>query len=123
MTTSLAHLYATACLASVFFQIALIAGAPLGRFTQGGRYEGALPLSGRLMAAFSVPILLGMALAIVSAAGLPGLEWPRWTGWVAFGLTCAICALNWMTPNADERSIWGPVTTVMSALALVVMTS
>ena len=123
MTTSLAHLYATICLATVFFQIGLIAGLPLGRYTQGGQHEGALPLSGRIVALVSIPILLWMALSILSAAGFPGLDWPRWTGWAAFAVTCGICMLNWITPSTEERRVWGPITTVMAALALVVMTA
>jgi hypothetical protein len=123
MTTQIAHLYATACLATVFFQIALIAGAPLGPYTQGGRHQGALPMSGRVVAALSIPILIGMALAILSAAGFPGLGWPLWTGWCAFGLTAVITVLNLITPSARERALWGPVTAVMTAMALVVMTA
>lgn len=122
MTTSVAHLYATFCLAAVFFQIALIAGLPLGRYTQGGQHEGALPLSGRLIAAVSIPVLLFMALSILSAAGFPGLDWPRWTGWVALGVSIVSCILNWITPSQEERRVWGPVTTIMAGLALVVMT-
>ncbi|MFP7673327.1 hypothetical protein ACG74X_08225 [Marivita sp. S0852] len=123
MTTQIAHLYATGCLAIVFFQIALIGGAPLGRYTQGGRYRGALPLRGRLTAAAAIPALVLMGLAIVSAAGFPGLDWPRWTGWAVVVLQTGIMILNWMTPSQPERAVWGPITTIMAALALVVMTA
>lgn len=123
MTIQLAHLYATLCGATVFFQIALIAGAPWGRLTQGGQHDGALPLSGRIIAALSIPILIFMALAILSAAGFPGLGWPRWTGWAAFAVTCISCVLNWITPSEMERRLWGPVMSVMAAMALVVVTA
>ena len=79
MTVQIAHLYALLCLGVVGFQFALIAGAPLGPWTQGGQHEGALPVSGRLLAALSVPVLVFMGLAIVSAAGFAGGFWPRWT--------------------------------------------
>ncbi|MBS0124280.1 hypothetical protein [Thetidibacter halocola] len=121
MTAQIAHLYATGCLALVFFQVALIAGAPLGAWTQGGRVEGRLDPKGRVMAALSIPILLFMALAILSAAGFPGLGWPRWTGWAALAVSGLSCAVNWITPSRPERALWGPVTTVMVALALYVM--
>lgn len=123
MTVQIAHLYATGCLAIVFFQIALIAGAPLGRYTQGGRHPGALPVSGRIIAAVSIPVLVFMALAILSAAGFPGLNWPRWTGWVAFGVQCVSTVLNLITPSRAERAVWGPIMGVMSAMVLVVMTA
>lgn len=123
MTVQIAHLYGTACLAIVFFQIALIAGVPLGRYTQGGQHHGPLPLSGRIIAAVSIPVVLFQALAILSAAGFPGLDWPRWTGWAAFAVQVVSAVLNWITPSKPERAVWGPVTLVMSAMALVVMTA
>ena len=122
MTVQIAHLYATGCLAIVFFQIALIAGVPLGRYTQGGRHPGALPVTGRIIAAVSIPVLLFQALAMLSAAGFPGLGWPRWTGWVALAVQGVTAALNLITPSKPERAVWGPVTVVMAAMALVVMT-
>lgn len=121
MLLQLAHFHAIVCLGNVVFQLALIAGAPLGPWTQGGRHEGALPLSGRIVAAVSVPIVVLQGLAIVSAAGLPGLDWPRWTGWVALGVTLLSCGLNWITPSARERAVWGPIMTVMAGLAGYVM--
>ncbi|WP_292267561.1 hypothetical protein [Marivita sp.] len=123
MTVEIAHLYATAMLAIAFFQIALILGAPLGRYTQGGQHEGALPLSGRIIAAVSIPIVLFQGLAILSAAGFPGLGWPRWTGWVALAVTVLSAVLNWITPSKPERAVWGPVMLVLTGMALVVMTA
>jgi hypothetical protein len=121
VTVQIAHLYASGCLAIVFFQVALIAGAPLGPWTQGGRHAGALPLSGRLLAAVSIPVALSQGLAILSAAGFPGLDWPRWTGWAALGLSGVSALLNQVTPSRPERAVWGPVTLVMAGLAGYVM--
>ena len=117
MTVQIAHLFATLCLGVVFFQVALIAGAPLGAWTQGGHFAGALPWRGRLVAALSVPVLVFMGLAIVSAAGFAGGFWPGWTGWVALAVMAVICLLNWITPSAPERALWGPVTLIMLGLA------
>lgn len=123
MTVQIAHLYATAMLAIAFFQVALILGAPLGRYTQGGQHEGALPLSGRIIAAVSIPVVLLQGLAILSAAGFPGLGWPVWTGWVALAVTGVSTVLNWITPSKPERMVWGPIMVVLSAMGLVVMTA
>ncbi|WP_420325534.1 hypothetical protein [Mameliella sp.] len=123
MLIQVAHLYATVCLAIVFFQLALIGGAPLGRWTQGGRHEGALPLTGRVVAAVSVPVVLFQAVAILSAAGFPGLGWPRWSGWVALGVSGLSAVLNGITPSQKERAVWFPVMLVMSGLAGYVMIS
>ena len=121
MIVQIAHLFATGCLAIIFFQIALIAGAPLGAYTQGGQREGALPLTGRIIAAVSIPILGFCGLALLSAAGFAEGFWPRWTGWAAMGVISLSCLANWITPSARERAVWGPVMLVMTAMALYVM--
>lgn len=121
MVTQIAHLYATACLAGVIFQIALIAGMPLGAWTQGGRSPGKLPVGGRLVAFSAVPVLLFQGLAVVSAAGFPGLNWPLWTGWLALGITVICAVLDVFSPSQDERAVWGPISVVMAGMAGYVM--
>ena len=121
MTEQIAHLYATAQLAIAFFQVALIAGAPLGRYTQGGAQEGVLPLKGRVIAALSIPVVILQGLAILSAAGFPGLNWPLWTGWAAAAVTGVSLILNLITPSQAERALWAPVLSVLLAMALYVM--
>jgi hypothetical protein len=74
--------YCAMILGVIGFQAALIFGAPWGRITQGGQTEGALPMSGRLVAAASIFVLVGMALAVLSSdGGWP--NWPSWTIWIA----------------------------------------
>lgn len=123
MLIQIAHLYATACMAIVFFQVALIGGAPLGRWTQGGQHPGRLPLSGRIVAGLSVFVLLFQALAVLSAAGFPGLDWPRWTGWLALAVSVISTVLNGITPSKAERAVWFPVILVMAGMAGYVMIS
>ena len=45
-----AILYALIIVLVVLFQFCLIFGAPWGQITQGGRYEGPLPVTGRVAA-------------------------------------------------------------------------
>ena len=80
-------------------------------------------MSGRIIAAVSIPIVLFQGLAILSAAGFPGLGWPVWTGWVAFAVTGVSTVLNWITPSKSEHAVWGPIMLVLSAMALVVLTA
>lgn len=108
--------FALICAGVVSFQIALIAGAPWGRLTQGGGTEGALPVRGRVAAGMSGLLLAAMALAILSAAGM-WPNWPVWTGWAAVALQAVSTILNWITRSTAERRLWGPTTTVMLVLA------
>lgn len=117
-----ASIYAACCCLVVMFQVALIAGAPWGRLTQGGSHEGRLPVSGRIGAGVSIVVLAAMAAAILSAAGLQP-HWPIWTGWVALTVQLISMVLNWITPSRPERRLWGPITTLMFVLALLVVLS
>lgn len=123
MLIQIALLYAVGCLGIAFFQVALIIGMPLGEYTQGGQHIGPLPRSGRIIATISIPVVLFEAAAILSAAGVPGVGWPVWTGWVALSVTMLSCVLNGITPSAKERAVWLPVMLVMTGLAGYVMIS
>ncbi|MCB1684155.1 MAG: hypothetical protein R3E82_18640 [Pseudomonadales bacterium] len=117
---SAAFIYAVLCAGVILFQICLIAGAPWGHLTQGGGHTGVLPLRGRVIAAISILLLMMMAGAVLSGAG-GWPNWPRWAAWGALGVQAVSMLLNWITPSGAERRLWGPVTTVMFALALGVM--
>ena len=121
MTIQIAHLHATLCIGIVFFHLALIFGAPWGNWALVGHSDGALSAGARMAAALSVPVLLLMALAIVSAAGFP-LGWPRWTGWAALAGQGASAGVSLFARSTAERRLWGPLGLVMTAMALVVMT-
>jgi hypothetical protein len=113
-------LYVLVVAGVIIFQFCLIAGAPWGRLTQGGRHEGALPAPARIAAGLSVFLLACMGASISSAAGmLPG--WPGWTGWAALGVQVLSTVLNWITPSRAERHLWGPITAGMLGLAVYVV--
>lgn len=73
------------------------------------------------MAAVSIGVLVFMAAAILSAAGLGGWTLPRWTAWAALAVTALSMILNWITPSRRERAVWGPFMTFQTALAGFVM--
>ncbi|MEM7718467.1 MAG: hypothetical protein AAF222_04630 [Pseudomonadota bacterium] len=116
----MAFLYCALMLGTIGFQIALILGAPWGHLTQGGQTDGPLPARGRFAAALSILILLGMGLAILSADGR-WPHWPVWTGWIAVAMNTVVMVLNWITPSAPERRLWGPITTVILLLSVAVV--
>tara|TARA_R110002096_G_scaffold67332_14_gene163449 strand:+ start:5376 stop:5747 length:372 start_codon:yes stop_codon:yes gene_type:complete len=120
MTHVAAILYLLMIGGVIVFQVCLMAGAPWGRITQGGRVEGALPLSGRVIAGVSILLLILMGAGVASAAGLTA-SWPGWTAVAVVAVQGLSAFLNWITPSRPERLLWGPVTTVMLALAVYVV--
>ncbi|BAH40397.1 MAG TPA: hypothetical protein DGD08_10380 [Gemmatimonas aurantiaca] len=102
--------------AVVVFQLALLAGAPWGALTQGGRTSGVLPDGARAVAAFSAVLLMAFILVVRARAGLRVPTWALRTGrfiWgvVAYGAIGIVA--NAITPSALERMIWLPVVVVM----------
>ena len=120
MTQLAASLYVIVVGGVILFQFCLIAGAPWGRLTQGGRFEGALPISGRVAAGLSVPLLVCMGAGVTSAAGMAP-HWSTWATYTALSVQVLSTILNWITPSRAERLLWGPVTTIMLALAIFVI--
>lgn len=100
------------------FQLALVAGAPWGALTQGGRFSGALPPSARALAALSALLLLAFVSIVrahANAARAPRFPRAVW-GVVAY---CALGMLvNAVTPSAWERALWLPVVILMFASSL-----
>ncbi|MBX2824308.1 MAG: hypothetical protein KTR33_06235 [Gammaproteobacteria bacterium] len=111
-----AMLYTLVIAGVIVFQCCLIAGAPWGHLTQGGQKPGTLPMSGRMIAFFSIPLLVFMGAGVASAANLPP-GWPIWTGWLALGVQTLVTILNWITRSVPERKLWGPITSVMLGIA------
>lgn len=114
--------YGVACVGVIGFQLALIAGAPWGPLTQGGKHKGALPPAGRIAAFVSIFVIAAMACGVMSAAGL-WPQWPNWTKWVALTVQSLVAVLNWITPSKPERALWGPLESVMLVLAALVVFS
>lgn len=53
----------------IVFQLALIAGAPWGELTLGGRFPGRLPAKMRLVPVLSALLLAGFAAVIAATSG------------------------------------------------------
>ncbi len=103
---------------TALFQLALVAGAPWGAYTQGGRFTGALPAPARLLALASAALLLGF-VALVRGRAHPTRP-PRFRR--AIWGVVVYCALgvvaNAATPSAVERAMWLPVVAVMFLTSL-----
>ena len=111
-----AILYILITVVVIFFQLFLVLGAPWGEFTQGGRHKGSLPISGRISAAVSIPILVFMASSISSVVGFVP-NWSIRTAYITLALQGVTAVFNLITPSLKERRLWGPVTTIAFILA------
>ena len=111
-----AILYILITVVVIFFQVFLVLGAPWGEFTQGGRYKGTLPISGRVSAAISIPILVFMASSISSVVGFVP-NWSIRTAYITLALQGVTAVFNLITPSLKEKRLWGPVTTIAFVLA------
>ncbi len=110
----------------IVFQCALIGGAPWGELTMGGRWRGALPLSGRIIAGFSAILLLSFIIVIAARAQLGFLSLQGYAPigtWVVVAYSALGCVANAATPSKRERRLWLPVVACMLASSLTVALS
>lgn len=108
------------------FQLAVVLGAPLGEYTQGGANKGTLPAQGRTFAGVSAALVLVMAAAMLARTERGPLRFaPRRLiavlAWITTTYAGVGVILNLITPSAVERAVWAPVTAVMFAACLVTM--
>lgn len=106
------------------FQLALVAGAPWGRLTQGGRHDGTLPPGPRAAAAASAVVTTGLALLLLGRSGALGPAAVVTVGpwaWVVVAVSVMTTVANAITPSAVERRTWLPVAVVMVISSLIVV--
>jgi hypothetical protein len=126
MKTSAAWLFTIATSVVVLFQLALAAGAPWGEWAMGGAYPGQFPPSLRVAAIVQAALLVGMALVVLTRAGLFTPRWARharWLIWVVVAYSVIGLVLNLITPSAGERAIWAPVAFVLLVSSALVASS
>jgi hypothetical protein len=104
------------------FQVALIAGAPLGEFAWGGHNE-VLPTRGRVNSAVAIVVYALFALIILNAVGrlnvlttLPGTI----ATYVVAALFFANFVVSAVSPSPRERAVMTPVSLLLAALCLFV---
>ena len=118
-----ALLHAVICAGVVAFQIALAACAPCGAYAMGGAVPGQFPPALRIAALVQAALIVGMAVIVLSRAGLILAGWSRvsrWLVWVVVAVTAMSFVLNLITSSAGEQALWAPVLLVLLASSLVV---
>lgn len=115
-----ALIYAALAALPAAMHVALACGAPLGRFTVGGRFPGRLPPLWRALAVVQAVLLAGMALTVLERGGAFASGMPQALFWPVVGLTMLTFMANAVSPSRPERRLWAPVTLGMVASALAV---
>jgi hypothetical protein len=118
MNGAFAILYAALAALPAAMHIALAAGAPLGRFTLGGRFPHRLPPAWRLLALLQAALLAGMAAVVLGRGTVIVSPLPDWLFWPVAGLTVLTFGANAASPSPPERRLWGPVTLGMVVAVL-----
>ena len=106
------------------FQIALVAGAPLGEYTMGGQHPGKLPGQFRVTAAVSAIIMVAQSGHYLAQAGIlnpalsPGQN--AIVNWFWFGFAVLGLIVNSISRSKKERNLWVPVLLVSAICTLLV---
>ncbi len=107
------------------FQIALICGAPIGRFAWGGQHN-VLPAKLRIGSAVAIVLYLLFALLLADRAGLVDIvsDSVAHIGvWVVTVYLMSGILLNGISRSKPERFVMTPVTLVLAMSFLVVALS
>jgi hypothetical protein len=113
---SSANLFTLLAGGTLAFQLALVAGAPWGILTQGGRVSGVLPGAARVLALVSATVL-GWFIYVIRARADTPPRFPR-AAWVVVTYCAFGVVMNAATPSAAERALWLPVVALMFATSL-----
>ena len=104
------------------FQLALIFGAPIGRFAWGGQHR-VLPTKLRIGSAVSIVIYTIIALLALDRAGLVDVvpEVVSTVGmWVVFAYFVLGIGMNAISRSKPERYTMAPVSALLAVLGLLV---
>jgi hypothetical protein len=122
--TAIAAIVATVILGGLaIFQIALAAGAPIGRFAWGGQHD-VLPTRLRIGSVVSILLYALFALILLQRANLITVFgsdlFVQVATWVLFGYFALGILMNGISRSKSERNVMVPLTLVLAALTLLV---
>jgi hypothetical protein len=122
MTQTAAYIFAFVIAALGVFQIALAAGAPMGRFAWGGA-QARLPVALRIGSVVSLLIYSVCAAIILDRAGIIDVVGDEVSGvaaWVVAGFFSLGVVMNAISRSKPERFTMTPVALVLAGCAWVV---
>ncbi len=120
---AVAYVVAAAMLGVAAFHVVVAGGAPLGRFTQGGRHETALPRAGRIVAVVSAGLVLLMAAVVLARvdrgpATVRDADWIDWAWWATVAYLTVGVVANAASRSRSERLLWTPIVAALLVLTL-----
>lgn len=125
MITVLAILCCSILLALAVFQIALIAGAPIGKYAWGGSHK-VLPVKLRIGSIISIFLYGLIALVVLSKSEIiPIFNNQPVIGiatWVIAGYFCLGVIMNAISRSRYERNLMTPVALVLAILCIIIAT-
>lgn len=102
------------------FQLALVAGAPLGEYAWGGANR-VLPQKMRVSSVVAVVLYAAIALVLLDRAGfIEVIAFDVVATWVVFGYFVLGIVLNAISRSTKERAVMTPVVLVLAVLSLLV---
>ena len=106
------------------FQIALIAGAPMGEYAFGGQNPGKLPAKFRIGSVFTLAIYVGIIGHLLAQLGILPKMLPvglnSVANWAIFGLNLLGLLMNAISRSKKERNMWVPVLLLSVVLSIIV---
>jgi hypothetical protein len=97
----------------VFFQVAIVFGAPFGAAAWGGENTGQLPSDLRVASAFSSAFWSLAALTVLARGRFTASPVPfsasRWGTWALVGILAIGTLMNLASSSAWERFGWAPL--------------
>jgi len=107
----------------ILFQLALAAGMPWGRLSNGGKFPGRLPKGMRFASVFQAGILAVFGVIVLTKSGSIYPQWvvaSKTAIWVVVAFSALATIMNLITPSKWERIIWAPVSIIMLITVILV---
>ena len=126
MTEIAALTYTVLGIILIIFHLALAVGAPWGRLTMGGFYEGVLPKKLRVAAVAQALLIVVTIIIVLAKANLwfNSLQSLASIGiWLVVALFAISSVLNLITSSAWERHTGGPASVCMLICSLIIALS
>lgn len=105
------------------FQLALILGAPMGRFAWGGQHQ-ILPKQLRISSAVAILLYAGFTLIVFNRAELITIfansPYGNIAIWVLFAYLTLGIGMNALSRSKPERSVMTPITVALAILVLII---